>query len=52
MSNRLETIVSRQRTSRVQTLVFTALLALAAIVSASAVDTAVAVASRAHAIPR
>ena len=52
MSNRLETIVNRQRTSRVHTLAFTALLAMAGIVGAAAIDTAVAAASRPHVVAR
>ncbi|MEJ7602842.1 MAG: hypothetical protein WKG01_33450 [Kofleriaceae bacterium] len=51
-TNRLDTIATRQRTSRVQTVVFTAFLALAGIVSASAINTAVAAASPTHLVQR
>ena len=47
-TTRLETIVTRQRTSRLHTIVFASFLALAGIISVSAVNTAVAAATPAH----
>ena len=51
-TSRLDTIATRQRTSRVQTLVFTAFLALAGVISISAINTAVAAASPTHVVKR
>lgn len=45
MSTRLETIATRQRKSRLQTIVFATFLALAGVISASAINTAVAAAT-------
>ena len=41
MSTRLETIATRQRKSRLHTVIFASFLALAAVLSASAINTAV-----------
>ena len=51
-TNRLASIATRQRTSRVQTLVFSACLALAGVISLSAVNTAVAAATPTHLVQR
>ena len=51
-TSRLDTIATRQRTSRVQTLVFSAFLALAGVISLSAVNTAVAAATPSHIVQR
>ena len=51
-TTRLETIATRQRTSRVQTIVFVAFLALAGVISISAVNTAVAAATPTHVVQR
>lgn len=45
MSNRLETIVTRQRSSRLRDFVFVAFVVLASAVSLSSLDTAVDAAS-------
>ena len=52
MTNRLATIATRQRASRIHTLVFTSFLALAGIISISAVNTAVAAATPSHVVQR
>jgi hypothetical protein len=52
MTNRLATIATRQRTSRIHTLVFASFLALAAVLSVSAVNTAVDAATPAHVAQR
>jgi hypothetical protein len=41
MSTRLETIATRQRQSRLHTIVFATCLAIAGVISASAINTAV-----------
>jgi hypothetical protein len=51
-TTRLETIATRQRTSRVHTIVFAAFLALAGIISVSAVNTAVSAATPSHVVQR
>ena len=48
MTNRIDTIATRQRTSRVHSIVFAAFVALAAVLSVSAVNTAVDVATPTH----
>jgi hypothetical protein len=52
MTNRLATIATRQRTSRVHTIVFAGCLALAGIISVSAVNTAVGAATPSHVVHR
>lgn len=52
MTNRLDTIATRQRTSRVHSIVFAAFVALAAVLSVSAVNTAVDAATPAHVAQR
>jgi hypothetical protein len=51
-TTRLETIATRQRTSRIHTIVFAGFLALAGIISISAVNTAVAAATPSHVVQR
>jgi len=48
MTNRLETIATRQKQSRIHTIVFASFLALAAVISVSAVNTAVSAATPSH----
>ena len=52
MTNRLATIATRQRTSRIHTLVFASFLALAGVLSVSAINTAVDAATPAHVAQR
>jgi len=52
MSNRLQTIATRQKQSRVHTIIFASFLALAAVLSVSAVNTAVDAATPAHVAQR
>jgi hypothetical protein len=52
MTNRLDRIATRQRTSRIHTIVFASFLALAGIISVSAVNTAVAAATSSDVVQR
>ena len=52
MTTRLETIAIRQRTSRAHSVLFAAFLALAGVISISAVNTAVAAATPSHLVQR
>ena len=52
MTNRLATIATRQRTSRLHTIVFAGFLALAGVISVSAVNTAVAAATPTQIVQR
>ena len=50
--NRLATIATRQRISRIHTIVFSAFLALAGVIAVSAVNTAVAAATPSQIVQR
>ena len=52
MTNRLDTIATRQRISRIHTVVFAAFLALVGVISASAINTAVAAATPSQIVQR